>query len=83
MLYDDFQNENSHYNCKDSVFKQNDIIIFRQNDIKTRKDKGKTGEQENKRQNDRKEKNNDIEKLLCQALPQPTVTDRREVKGGE
>lgn len=58
MLYDDFQNENSHYNCKDSVFKQNDIIIFkqndiiifrqndinilRQNDIKTRKDKGKT-----------------------------------------
>ena len=33
MLYDDFQNENSHYNCKDSVFKQNDIIIFRQNDI--------------------------------------------------
>jgi hypothetical protein len=83
MLYDDFQNENSHYNCKDSVFKQNDIIIFRQNDIKTRKDKGKTGEQENKRQNDRKEKNNDIEKLLCQALPQLTVTDRREVKGGE
>ena len=42
MLYDDFQNENSHYNCKDSVFKQNDIIIFRQNDIKTRKDKVKT-----------------------------------------
>ena len=50
MLYDDFQNENSHYNCKDSVFKQNDIIIFRQKDIiifrqkdiKTRKDKGKT-----------------------------------------
>lgn len=83
MLYDNFQNENSHYNCKDSVFKQNDIIIFRQNDIKTRKDKGKTGEQENKRQNDRKEKNNDIEKLLCQALPQLTVTDRREVKGGE
>ena len=33
MLYDDFQNENSHYNCKDSVFKQNDIIIFRQKDI--------------------------------------------------
>ena len=50
MLYDDFQHENSHYNCKDSVFKQNDIIIFRQNDInilrqndiKTRKDKVKT-----------------------------------------
>ena len=50
MLYDDFQNENSHYNCKDSVFKQNDIIIFRQNDInilrqndiKPRKDKVKT-----------------------------------------
>lgn len=50
MLYDDFQNENSHYTCKDSVFKQNDIIIFRQNDInilrqndiKTRKDKVKT-----------------------------------------
>ena len=50
MLYDDFQNENSHYNCKDSVFRQNDIIIFRQNDInilrqndiKTRKDKVKT-----------------------------------------
>ena len=50
MLYDDFQNENSHYNCKDSVFKQNDIIILRQNDInilrqndiKTRKDKVKT-----------------------------------------
>ena len=37
MLYDDFQNENSHYNCKDSVFRQNDIIIFRQNDIKTKK----------------------------------------------
>ena len=37
MLYDDFQNENSHYNCKDSVFRQNDIIILRQNDIKTRK----------------------------------------------
>ena len=36
MLYDDFQNENSHYNCKDSVFKQNDIIILRQNDIKTK-----------------------------------------------
>lgn len=44
MLYDDFQNENSHYNCKDSVFRQNDIIIFRQNDIKTRKDMI-TGEQ--------------------------------------
>jgi len=50
MLYDDFQNENSHHNCKDSVFIQNDIIIFIQNDIiifiqndiKTRKDKGKT-----------------------------------------
>ena len=50
MLYHNFQNENSHYNCKDSVFKQNDIIIFRQNDInilrqndiKTRKDKVKT-----------------------------------------
>lgn len=39
MLYDDFQNENSHYNCKDSAFRQNDIIIFRQNDIKTRKDR--------------------------------------------
>lgn len=37
MLYDDFQNENSHYNCKGSVFRQNDIIIFRQNDIKTKK----------------------------------------------
>ena len=42
MLYDDFQNENSHYNCKDSAFRQNDIIILRQNDIKTRKDKVKT-----------------------------------------
>lgn len=50
MLYDDFQNENSHYNCKDNAFRQNDIIIFRQNDInilrqndiKTRKDKVKT-----------------------------------------
>ena len=41
MLYDDFQNENSHYNCKDNAFRQNDIIIFRQNDIKTRKDKVK------------------------------------------
>lgn len=39
MLYDDFQNENSHYICKGSVFRQNDIIIFRQNDIKTRKDR--------------------------------------------
>ena len=39
MLYDDFQNENSHYTCKGSVFRQNDIIIFRQNDIKTRKDR--------------------------------------------
>ena len=28
MLYDDFQNENSHYNCKGSVFRQNDIIIL-------------------------------------------------------
>lgn len=37
MLYDDFQNENSHYNCKGSVFRQNDIIILRQNDIKTKK----------------------------------------------
>ena len=50
MLYDDFQNENSHYNCKDSTFRQNDINILRQNDInilrqndiKTRKDKVKT-----------------------------------------
>ena len=58
MLYDDFQNENSHYNCKDNAFRQNDIIILRQNDIiilrqndiiilrqndiKTRKDKVKT-----------------------------------------
>ena len=50
MLYDDFQNENSHYNCKDSVFKQNDIIIFRQNDIKTRKDRGT----EDRTQNDKK-----------------------------
>lgn len=39
MLYDDFQNENSHYTCKGSAFRQNDIIIFRQNDIKTRKDR--------------------------------------------
>ena len=39
MLYDDFHNENSHYNCKGSAFRQNDIIIFRQNDIKTRKDR--------------------------------------------
>lgn len=52
MLYDDFQNENSHYNCKDSVFRQNDIIIFRQNDIKTRKDrknKMPKGRQNNRR----------------------------------
>lgn len=28
----------------------------------------------------KKTKNNDIEKLLCQALPQLTVTDRREAK---
>ncbi len=35
MLYDDFQNENSYYNCKDSTFRKNDIIILRQNDIKT------------------------------------------------
>lgn len=27
-----------------------------------------------------KKKNNDIEKLLCQALPQLTVPDRREAK---
>lgn len=39
MLYDDFQNENSHHNCKDSVFIQNDIIIFRQNGIKTKRQK--------------------------------------------
>lgn len=55
MLYDDFQNENSHYNCKDSVFRQNDIIIFRQNDIKTRKDRV-TGERKTEGQNDRKDK---------------------------
>lgn len=70
MLYDDFQNENSHYNCKDSVFKQNDIIIFRQNDIKTRKDKGKTGEQKTEGQKDRKDrKTNDKEKPLPPAPP--------------
>ena len=46
MLYDDFQNENSHYNCKDSAFRQNDIIILRQNDIKKRQSKDMiTGEQ--------------------------------------
>lgn len=39
MLYDDFQNENSHYTCKGSVFRQNDIIIFRQNDRKTWEDR--------------------------------------------
>lgn len=39
MLYDDFQNENSHYTCKGSVFRQNDIIIFRQNDKKDRREK--------------------------------------------
>ncbi len=52
MLYDDFQNENSHYNCKGSVFRQNDIIIFRQNDIKTKKDrkyKMPKGRQSNRR----------------------------------
>ena len=57
MLYDDFQNENSHYNCKDSVFKQNDIIIFRQNDIKTRKDKKRQRKDrgtEDRTQNDKK-----------------------------
>ncbi len=56
MLYDDFQNENSHHNCKDSVFIQNDIIIFRQNDIKTRKDKLKTGEQETEGQKRQKKR---------------------------
>lgn len=39
MLYDDFQNENSHYTCKGSVFRQNDIIIVRQNDKKDRREK--------------------------------------------
>lgn len=51
MLYDDFQNENSHYNCKDSAFRQNDIIILRQNDIKTRKDR--KNKMPKGRQNDR------------------------------
>ena len=52
--------------------------------LKTRKDKEKTGEQKTEHRMTKKDrKNNDIEKLLCQDLPQPTVTNRREVKGGE